>query len=89
LIGNALESYGFAVAAWILAAVGAVPKGRFTWMITTMINLSSNELFIAMRTSEFLETSEHFPEDFRPWHLLLPQVHNEFVNVPKFVILMF
>ena len=57
-------------------------------MITTMIDLSTQKLFVATRALELLKTSEHLPEDVLPRNLLLPQKHDEFIDIPMLITLM-
>ena len=57
-------------------------------MITAMINFSSQKLFVTISALEFLKTGKHFPKYVLPRNLLLPQEHDEFVDIPVFVALM-
>ena len=52
-----------------------------------MVDLSSDELVVTVCASEFLESSEHLPEDVLPSYLLLSQKHDELVNVPVLITL--
>lgn len=54
-----------------------------------MIDLSTDELLIAYRTLELLEPSEHLPENVLPAYLLLSEEHDELIDVPMLVALMF
>jgi len=57
-------------------------------MITTMVYLCANELFITVRASELLQSCKHLPEDFTPGYLLLSQKLNKLIDIPKLICLM-
>lgn len=52
-----------------------------------MIDLGADKLFVAGRALEFLQASEHLPEDLLPTNLLLPEEHNKLVDVPVLIAL--
>ena len=58
-------------------------------MHTAMIDLGTNELLIATRTLELLESSKHLPENVLPAYLLLSEEHHELIDIPMLVALMF
>ena len=53
-----------------------------------MIDLGTYEFLITSGALKFLKTREHLPKDLLPANLLLPQEHDELVDVPVFVALM-
>jgi hypothetical protein len=57
-------------------------------MSATMIDLSSYEFIIAIRTFKFLESGKHFPKNVLPRQVFLPKEHDKFIDVPVFIALM-
>ena len=57
-------------------------------MITAVVYLGADELFVTAGTPELLEPRKHLPEDFVPRQAFLSEVHNKLVDVPMLVGLM-
>lgn len=82
-----VEPLGAHITARISGGVLLIHEVRLARMIAAMINFCPKELLVARRAFEFLEASEHLPENVLPRNLLLPQEHHKFVNVPVLVTL--
>jgi len=86
LFNRRIEPHSLATAAWIYPLVKPVVKLRRHRVETAMVNFSCYKSISTVNTGETRQPGEELEEDLFPGEvLLLSQVHNEFVDVPRSV----
>ena len=86
---SGLESDGFGLTAGVVALVGLVDEFARHGVMAAVVDLGTDELLVTNGALELLQSGEHLPEYILPPYLLLAKKHDELVDVPMLVTLMF